>query len=340
MDGRKIRKSLMKEVAFAAAAAVLVAVSPLTPGDWLRSGAAGLLVFGGVLAYRWHARAGAPAEPEEAGLRLHVPLSMGGALLLMAVVFVPISRWLYAEWTISVWQNAHGIFIPVLMVYLMHGILKRDTDETDAASPWGFAFLVPGLLLIVADAGIRTQYLSAVGLVLCLPGLALLMFGARRARKLALPLFIGVFMIPIPATAATHLVLKRITAAAVEPLLAEMGIPVVREGTILVLPNATFVVADACSGFSALYAGVGVSLLLAVYARSHVRKVLLLLAAWPLAILSNVARVLFLVAASNHSGLWLLDSPLHTASGIATFWAVLGGLFLLSDREALRTATG
>ena len=47
--------------------------------------------------------------------------------------------------------------------------------------------------------GIRSELMSAVGLVLILPGLSLLLLGARRTRLSALPLLIAAMMLPIPA---------------------------------------------------------------------------------------------------------------------------------------------
>jgi exosortase len=174
--------------------------------------------------------------------------------------------------------------------------------------------------------------------VLSLVGLALLLLGRRRTRLLTVPLLLAVFMIPIRNSVASHLVLKKTTALAVEPLLTFLGIPVIREETLLVLSNASFLVADACSGFSTLYAAVGISVVLAAYARSWPRRILLLAAAWPLAIACNIVRVTILVVVANYYGLGLLDTPFHAASGIVTFWAVLALLILMSDREAMREA--
>ncbi len=115
--------------------------------------------------------------------------------------------------------------------------------------------------------------------------------------------------------------------------------PVTREGTLLTLPNASFLVADACSGFATLYAAVGVAIVLAAHARSWPRRLLLLVAAWPLAVACNIVRVTILVSAANHYGLGLLETPFHAASGVLTFWAVLALLILMADREGLRGAS-
>ncbi len=329
--------ALMREAGLGLAVALVAAASPLTPHGPLAA-VFGAAAGGGVLAWRLRVRRGDVAEETESreATAPRTPLSVWGALLLVAAVFAPTAPYLYQSWTGSVWNNAHGILIPPLMAWMTWSALRREEDRSPDASAWGFAFLVPGLSLVAIDAALRTQQLAAVGLVLALAGLALLLLGARRTRLLTVPLLLGIFMIPIRNSVASHLLLKKTTAVSVEPLISFMGIPVIREETLLTLSNASFLVADACSGFSTLYAAVGVSVVLAAYSRSWPRRILLLAAAWPLAVACNIVRVTILVVVANYYGLGLLDTPFHAASGIAMFWAVLALLIMLSDRDALR----
>jgi len=332
--GRRLRRELVLGVATTG----LLAVSPFTPAAWLPSFALGALggaaVVGWRLWQRWQApEADAPSE----SLRLEVPTRVWLALGAVALAFAPTFVWLFEQWRGNVWNNAHGMLVPVLMGYLAYQALRRDSPQPeDAPSPWGHAFVAPGLGFLVLDTALRTQYLAVVGLLLVLPGLSLLLLGVRRTRLLRVPLVLSIFMIPVPNTVATHLFLREITASLVTPVITAMGIPVLREDTVLFLPNATFLVADACSGFSALYAAVGISIVLAAGARSWSRKALLLASAFPLAVACNVARVTFLVVTAHTYGLGLLDTPFHTGSGVVSFWAVIVLLFLISDRQSLR----
>jgi len=331
------RHRLRRELALGAGVTGFLAVSPFTPAAWGPSFALGALGGGAFVGWRLWQRRGAPESSAAEGLRLEVPGRVWWALGAVALAFAPTAAWLFQQWKGNVWNNAHGMLVPVLMGYLIYQALRRDRPQPDdAPSAWGFAFAGPGLALLALDAGLRTQYLAVVGLLLVLPGLSLLLLGVRRTLLLRMPLVLSIFMIPVPNTVATHLFLRQVTAVLVSPVISAMGIPVLREDTVLFLPNATFLVADACSGFSALYAAVGISIVLAAAARSWWRKGLLLAAAFPLAIACNVARVTFLVVAAHTYGLGLLDTPFHAASGVATFWAVIVLLFLLSDRESLR----
>lgn len=333
---------LAQDLALGLGLTLLLAVSPFTPAAWTPSLLIGAGGGAALVAYRVvsRRRAPSPAEAEAAAappaLPWHAPARVWLALAVLAAIFAPTGKWLYESWTASIWQNAHGILIPVVMGYMIYTFMRRDDDPIPQHSAWGLAFLGPGLLLVAADAALRTRQMAALGVVLALPGLCLLLLGSRRTRRLAIPLLLGLFMIPIPNTVGAHLYLKKTTATAVAPLLSALGIPVVREETLLILPNANFLVADACSGFATLYAAVGVAVILAAYSRSWRRRLLLLAAAWPLAVACNVARVALLVGVANHYGLGLLDTPFHAASGVATFWAVLALLILIADRRALR----
>jgi len=332
-------RGLRRELVLGVAVTGLLAVSPFTPAAWGPSfalGALGAAALGGWrLWQRWQVPEGTGASSD--ALRLEVPPRVWLALAVLALAFTPTFVWLFEQWRGNVWNNAHGMFVPVLMGYLVYQALRRDEPQPeDVSSPWGYAFAAPGLALLVVDTALRTQYLAVVGLLLVLPGLSLLLLGMRRTLLLRVPLVLSIFMIPVPNTVATHLFLREITATLVSPVITAVGIPVLREDTVLFLPNATFLVADACSGFSAMYAAVGISIVLAAGARSWSRKALLLASAFPLAIACNVARVTFLVVTAHTYGLGLLDTPFHTASGVVSFWAVIVLLFLMSDRRSLR----
>lgn len=324
-----------KDLGLATVLGATVAVSPFTPDDLLPSLLAGVVVGVGVLAWRaWH-RPTAGTEAPSVPLSTVLPPRVVAVLLLWAAIFAPAMVWLYGRWTASIWINSHGIFIPLLCGYLAWTALREDPVDGERASAWGFAFLLPGLALVVLDAGIGSHYVAILGLLLTLPGLSLLLLGAERTRALAVPLTASLLMFPVPNVAASHLVLRRITAEGVHPLLHELGVAAYRENTVIYTAKNAFVVADACSGFSTLYAAVATAIILACYCTSHWRRVAVVLAAVPLALGANVARVLLLVLITDWAGPSILETPIHEASGVATFVVVLVGLFLIADRKAI-----
>lgn len=316
---------------------LLIAVSPSSTKDptasILMGGAAGV----GTVTWRWWMRRRSSAAAVAAApLFAPVPLRAWVALAAFVAAFAPTGLQLYRTWTMSVWHNSHGILIPPLVVFLAYKILRRETDPRPAASPWGFAFLIPGLLMTAIDSALRTYQLAAVGLVVSLPGLSLLLLGGARTRRLAAPLVVALFMIPIANTASSHVHLKSVTAWAVAPILAALNTPVLREGNRLILTSGDFVVGDACSGFSLVYSAVAISIVLAVHTRSWTRRIALLVACVPLAVACNIVRVTLMVGLAHFYDLSILDTPFHVGSGVAAFWGVLVLLFMLAGREALR----
>ncbi len=335
---------LIREAAIAGGVGALFVASPLT-GDGLgRATLAGLGVAAAVFAFR--NRAGLPREPEVARAPIGsavraLPLVLWLALPLWLLVFWPTLQWLWKHWTSSIWTNDHGVFMPPIIALLTYFTLRDDPDEQPAQSAWGFVWLALALALALTDAALHSGYLGALALIASLPGLSLLLLGADRTRRLAVPLALGLLMVPVPAAIATNVGLRHLTASSVEPLLQLFGYAAFRSGTVIQLQLAgganNFVVADECSGISTLYAGVSLAIVLACYARSHAKRLALLAAVLPLAIGANVVRVFALILMSSGLGHWIMESPIHPLTGVATFAIVVGGLLLVAGRDPLGT---
>jgi exosortase len=276
-------------------------------------------------------------------------LAVAAVAVGLALVYAPTIAWLVGRWTISVWHHAHGLFIPPLVIWLVAQELKRHKDLPVEASKWGFLLLVPALMLHVLDTGIQTQLLSAASIVIALPGLSLLFLGWPRTKTILFPLLFTAFALPIPLalTQQVHLALRQITTAFVTPILSATGVSLFTEGTTVYLANATVEIADACSGFSTLYASMAFAFLLAYFSPSTKRRVMVLAVAAPVAIGANVLRMVLLLHLVVWQGPWVLDTFIHPLSGMLTFAIALPLLLWIGgDRPSpapprpVATATG
>ena len=249
------------------------------------------------------------------------------------VLFAPTLAWLFDRWTLSVWQHAHGLLIPPIVGYFVYQELKPLAALPPSSSAWGFAFLVPALVLHALDAGMHTQLLSAAALMLSLPGFALLLLGVPRTKAIAFPLAFLAFSLPIPLafTEQIHWQLRQVATAGTAAIVPWFGIPLFVEGTTLHMANGALEVADACSGFSTLYAAIAVAALTAYSTRSPRRRAVVLLSAAPLAIAANLLRVVALVLLVVWQGPDILDTYVHPISGMATFALALPVIFWLGD---------
>ncbi len=280
---------------------------------------------------------GRPWFLEGKGAEKFLPWLLGGVYL---AVYGPTLVWLWHRWTLSVWHNGHGILITLVVAWLVREELKRFQDRPRDASAWGFLLLVPALALHMLDTGIRSQLLSAFSLVLGLPGLSLLLLGVERTRAIIFPLLVLFLTLPIPLafTESIHLFLRHVTTVGAAWLLPWMGVPVYATGTMLETPNGSLMVADACSGFSTLYATVTVAVLTAYATHSRWRRIAVLLVAVPLAIVVNVVRVVVLTVLVDRYGLDVLHTAAHELSGLATFAVALPIIFWLGYEPRKREA--
>jgi len=276
------------------------------------------------------ADASAPAG-ERPPSRLFLWLVLAGLL----AVFAPTLIWLWERWTMSVWQNAHGLlFVPVVAYFVREELLAlRHLPRS--SNPWGFVILLPALALHALDAGMHTELLSAGALVLALPGLSLLMLGTVRTRAILVPLLFLALALPIPLsfTESLHLVLRHIATAGTAAVVPMLGVPVFVEGTTLHTAQGALEVADACSGFSTLYAAIAVAMLTAYQSKSPTRRVLVLLGAAPIAIAANLLRVILLVMLVVWRGGDILNTFVHPLSGIMTFVLALPIIFWLGGEQ-------
>jgi len=328
------RGPILREIALAATAGLVFGLSPFTPNERAPSAAAGLVVGLGLIA--WRLRRDSPVWREEnAGLGVTRDQLLGaGASLLCLAAFAPTLRWMYREWTVSVWVNQHGLFMPFAMAWLARHKLRDHAGEPLEPSAWGFLPLCAGLTLSILDGNAQSRYLGALGLLFALPGLSLLLLGRRRTWAVRMPLLLGVLLLPIPFSVAAPLGLRTFTAAGVLRLLHALGITALREGTLIQMPPThNFVVADACSGANTLWAALAMALVLALTSDAIGRQVALILLAPLLAVVANVLRVTLLVLLTRWLGTELLDTPIHEATGVATFLGVLGPLMWVAYRR-------
>ncbi len=335
-----------KDLGLALLVAFLIAEGPLTPaalGPSLVAGAIGAGIFLYFRLSRIPSRKRAlttdtPARQVAPAPSWEIPRGVWICLAVVAAAVAPTVIWMYSEWTGSVWHNTHGMLMPVLMVLLGRNILRRMKPTPDPPSVWGYALLVPGLLLVAIDVGAGTRYLASIGLVLCIPGLCLLLLGPKRTRALALPLTLGIFMIPLPNTFASQIYLRTLTADSVGPILNLLGIPTLVQDSMLELSGSSFLVANSCSGFSTLYATLAMAVLLGTLCEQRSRRIIIYLSILPLAFFANIVRVVMLVLGFLYVDESLLETSAHAASGVFTFFAVLGVLILVSNRPSLARA--
>ena len=332
---REVRRLTLQCYLKALLIALLVAISPFTPDDALRSVIGGAFV---ALVYLlFIAKPESKARREERERRpARDWVFLGSVLLLFLAVFFPTIQWFYERWTQSIWNDGHGLFVPFVMYYMARRILTDQSAVIEDASLLGLAFLIPGLSLVMLDAGIHTHYIAGIGLVLSLPGLSLLILGKKRTKALTFVFVLGAFLVPLPAVVSNAFLLRDITAHAVAMIYRSLGFTVVMENKVLYFSDLTFLIADTCSGYALLTAGAAIALILVYLTPSRIRGALVILAVFPVALATNIARSAILIALTMGFGTGILHSPIHPGTGVAAFMVSAMGLGLIAGYPTTR----
>jgi len=119
-------------------------------------------------------------------------------------------------------------------------------------------------------------------------------------------------------------------------LVGLLGIPILREGFNISIPDGNLIVGNPCSGLRSLISFLALG---AVYAYltslPFVRKWILFIFSVPIALLVNIVRVSILILVSHYWGLAAAapDTMVHTGSGLAIF--VMGVLLLFFSSKVL-----
>jgi len=214
-----------------------------------------------------------------------------GALLLLC--YAPVLLRMGNDWIIDE-DMGHGFFVPAVSVYLVW--LKRDALLSGSYKPF-----LPGLILVVigglqlmaATLGVEL-FLARSAFLVSLVGTLLTLGGWKLVKDLGFPLFLLVFMIPLPAIIYNQITfpLQLLASQIAEFTLSAVGIPVLRDGNILELPSQRLSVVEACSGIRSLLSLSFLSLVYGFFfdSKTWMRWVLLVLTV-PIAISANAFRV-------------------------------------------------
>jgi len=271
----------------------------------------------------------APAKPSFA----YSHVIFFGVLILLC--YAPAVTSLAGDWMHDD-NMGHGVFVPAVAGY----ILWQEKDELKKIRPqtnwWGLLLVLLGAAQsIIGTLGVEL-FVSRSALILTLTGAVWFLGGNALLKRVAFPLFLLCFMVPLPTLVFNTItfplqILASQLAAIALPIL---DIPVVREGNILKLPNMDLSVVEACSGIRSL---LSLTFLCLVYGYFFEKKawirVVLLIATVQIAIFANASRVT-LTGILSQINPELAQGFFHESTGWVTFMIALG--FVLLFHRAVR----
>jgi exosortase len=245
-------------------------------------------------------------------------LLLGG---LVVIMYAPVLRSMARQW----WDDpnyGHALLVPIFAGYVLWRERSRWYAMSVRPSDSGLPIMLSAIGLLILGMLGAELFTARVSLLILISGTIVFLAGWQVLRSIAFPIGYLIFMIPLPAlvyyqvTFPLQLWASRLGAHG----LVMLGVHTVREGNLLILPNVTLEVVEACSGVRSL-----LSLLAAVVGYGYLaensmwKRYLLVALTIPIVILSNGLR---LVATGLLSFVYgpKVDSGLtHTALGLAFF---------------------
>jgi exosortase len=221
--------------------------------------------------------------------------------LWQTAVLVGLLFWLYfftlthlvAQW----WHDpnfSHGFFVPLFSAFVIWQERFKLARLTLRPSWGGLLFLGFGLCMLILGQMGAELFLSRFSLLIVLAGLIILFLGWSFFRAILFPLAFLVMMIPIPAIVFNQITfpLQLLASKIASTILPWLGVPVLREGNVIILPAMALEVADACSGIRSL---MSLATLAVIYGylmeRRIAVRILLAVASLPIAVAANSLRV-------------------------------------------------
>lgn len=242
------------------------------------------------------------------------------AVAILAL-FSGVLRGLVAQWA-SDDNYSHGFLIPFLSGYFLYE-RKQALAEMEARGSWtGLVVVVLSLLLFLAGSLTIELFSTRLSLVLLLCGATLFLFGGSVFRAASLPLLYLLFMVPLPYILydAVSFPLKLFMTRVSVVVMQLIGISVLREGNILLFPNLTLEVADACSGLRSLMTLFALSVAFAfLFHGKNWQRLVLVFLAIPVAVVTNIFRVVATGALSQKFGESVATGFFHEFAGLTVF---------------------
>ena len=258
--------------------------------------------------------------------------SFAAGNVAIIALFGPIFPSMVHEWA-RFSSLSHGFVVPFVSTYLVwvrRADLRRQVPTPASA---GLPVLLGGMLMYVVGTLAHESFLARIAFLVALSGGILYLGGYAVLRTVAPGVAYLTLMIPLPYVAVKELTdeLRVVEATVSAWILPLIGVPVMREGVLLHLANATLEVAEACSSIPAMLSLLALGAALAyVTRRPPLVHLVLIAAALPLGFASNIARIAMTAAGVYYIGPVALAGVLHTWHGTVVFVMTFAALSLVN----------
>ena len=253
------------------------------------------------------------------------------ALVLLVVggvvCFQPM-RWLVESWMVNPYY-LHGFIVAFASFCFLIYRAKNLSINSDNNKTWIY-FLAAGVVLYAIGFAIGLNYLKTVPVFFTLLSVAYLLGGKTFGDDLRFPLLFTIIAVPIPFLPELTAFLQFAMAGLSTGILQIFGYEIYAEGALIHLPNATFLIAEPSSGIQSLIALLTLMIPVVYFTKTaSCKKIYLYLLIVPIAILSNLLRIITLFLVGHYYGETVAAEFWHDKGNIVFFGFALTLLFFL-----------
>jgi EpsI family protein len=252
------------------------------------------------------------------------------ATVLLGYLYADSLAKLFGYW-IGSEDYSHGMFVPLISLFLIWQARHRIAEAGIINSWWGLAVISAGLLLYWIGEFATLYVLQHVSLWMVIVGLVIALIGVRGARAIAFPLSYLLTSIPLPVFfyASLSSQLQLWSSALGVGCLQLVGVTAFREGNVIDLGPVQLQVVEACSGIRYLLPLTSLALLCAYLFKDRMwKRVLLVLSSIPISVLVNGFRIGMIGVLVEWYGQGAAEGFYHLFEGWVLFMASLGLLIL------------
>lgn len=228
-------------------------------------------------------------------------------------------------------RYTHGFLVPAFALFLLWDRRHLAAGMRPSSRWGGVALLVIGAVVRLAGAVVYFEWIDALSILPSLAGVALLL-GGRPALRWSWPaIAFLVFMIPLPHRLEVALgqPLQSMATKASTYVLQTVGIPAVAEGNIILLDDYRLGVMEACNGLGMLFSSLAIATAVAILVtRPAADRALIVLGAVPIALATNVTRIVLTGVLQQTLGDRVAGAVYHDLAGWLMMPLALGLLWL------------
>ncbi|MBP7055551.1 MAG: exosortase/archaeosortase family protein [Candidatus Omnitrophica bacterium] len=260
-------------------------------------------------------------------------IRFGVAFFLLMVAYIPTIKWMVDRWNASDGYYGHGFLIPIVSAFIIwqrRAVLQKINFTTSVLGIW---ITASALLVNIVCAALKIYFISGFSLVFALYGLILFFFGREMVKNLLFPVFFLLAMVPLPLVVVGNLTVKmKLFAAQCSTfVLNKIGFPSILDGSTIRMPKSFIAVEAPCSGLRSLIALLTLGLLFAYALKtSKIKKGVLLASSVPIAMASNVMRIVMLAVVNDLYGGKVAMGFFHDMSGFLVFGFAFAALLAVS----------